>query len=51
MLGMSIGTLTREKKIRLEIESAALRRRLEELRKTPLVEIWRRELGELSSAL
>ena len=51
LLGMSIGTLTREKKIRLEIESAALRRRLEELRKTPLVEIWRRELGELSSAL
>ena len=29
-------------------ESAALRKRLEELRKMPITEIWRRELGDLS---
>ena len=48
---MPIGTLTREKKLRLEIESAALHKRLEELRKTPIIEIWRRELGDLSRVL
>ena len=51
LLGMPIGTLTKEKRMRLEIESAALRKRLEELRKTPIIEIWRRELGDLSRLL
>ena len=51
LLSMPIGSLTREKKIRLELESAALHKRLEELRKTPIIEIWRRELGDLSRVL
>lgn len=51
LLSMPISTLTREKKLRLEVESAALRKRLDDLKRTSVLEIWRRELGELTEVL
>jgi len=51
LLSMPISSLTRERKLKLEIESKALQKQLEELRKTPTHEIWRRELMELLEVL
>ena len=51
LLSMPISSLTRERKLKLEIESAALRQQLDELKKTATFEIWRKELEELRVAL
>lgn len=51
LLTMPISSLTRERKLKLEIESAALRKRLEDLKKTTIPEMWRKELLELRDAL
>ena len=51
LLSMPISSLTRERKLKLEIEAAALRKQLDELKRTHTQDIWRRELVELREAL